>query len=153
MQLYQTYMREALSLAKQAAVKGEVPIGAVVVHENKIIACAHNEVETERDATAHAEILAIQRASAALGSWRLDKTSLFVTLEPCSMCIGALILARVENLYFGCYDPRQGAVGSLYNLCEHPALPHKINVYPEVLASECEDLLKSFFAACRRRTE
>ena len=145
------FMREALAQANSAQAAGEVPIGAIVVHENKIISSAHNEVERGKDATFHAELLALQRASRALGKWRLDDISVFVTLEPCSMCIGAMILARVKNLYFGAWDPRQGAVGSLFDLSQHAQLPHKIEVYPQLLAAESEALLKSFFVECRKR--
>ena len=142
-------MREAIAEAKKAEALGEVPIGAVVVVNNQIISRAHNFIESRKDATAHAEILAIQTASSKLNSWRLDQASVIVTLEPCTMCIGAMVLARVKDLYFGCYDPRQGAVGSLYNLSAFPALPHAINVYPEVLKDECQSLLSTFFQSKR----
>ena len=142
-------MAEALAEAANAFQLGEVPVGAVVVVENRIIARAHNEVELRHDATAHAEILAVQRASQCLGSWRLAEASLFVTLEPCAMCVGALLLARVKRLYFGAYDARQGAVGSLFDLSRDPALSHAIEVYPEVLADEARDLLARFFEGKR----
>lgn len=143
------FMREALRQAELAAQAGEVPVGAVVVYDGRIIARAHNEVEKGRDATLHAEILACRRASEALGRWRLDGCALYVTLEPCSMCIGALVLARVPELYFGAWDPRQGAAGSLFDLSSNPFLPHKIEVFPEILKAECEAVLKTFFQACR----
>lgn len=146
---HEFWMREAIAEAKKAEALGEVPIGAVVVVNNQIISRAHNFIESRKDATAHAEILAIQTASSKLNSWRLDQASVIVTLEPCTMCIGAMVLARVKDLYFGCYDPRQGAVGSLYNLSAFPALPHAINVYPEVLKDECQSLLSTFFQSKR----
>ena len=146
---HECWMKEAIAEAKKAQALNEVPIGAIVVVENKVIARAHNLVESKKDATAHAEILAIQEASSNLNSWRLKEASLFVTLEPCTMCIGAMILARIKNLYFGCYDPRQGAVGSIYNLSSFPTLPHAINVYPEVLKNQCLSLLSTFFQSKR----
>ena len=144
-------MREALAEARKASALGEVPIGAVVVMNGRIVARAHNEVELRRDATAHAELLALQQASAALGSWRLEHASLVVTMEPCSMCLGAMILSRVSELYFGCWDPKQGAAGSLFDLSNHPKLPHAIKVYPELLAEESKELLREFFE--QRRNE
>ena len=143
-------MSEALKAAEAASQVGEVPVGAVVVVGGRIVARAHNEVETLGDASAHAELLALQRASKSLGTWRLDEASLVVTLEPCSMCIGAMVLARVKRLYFGCYDPKQGAVGSLFNLADHPELPHQVEVFPELMAEESERLLKDFFAKLRK---
>ncbi len=143
------YMNEALNEAQFGAAAGEVPIGAVVVVNNKIIARAHNEVEKQTSATKHAEILAIERASKELGNWRLSEASLYVTLEPCSMCIGAMVNARVGKLYFGAYDKRQGAVGSLFDLSDGVLLPHKIEVIPELLAEESESLLTKFFQKLR----
>jgi len=145
------FMREALAEAKKAQVEGEVPVGAVIVLNNNIIATAHNEVEKNSDATAHAEILAIRRAGAKLGTWRLTEAELFVTLEPCTMCVGAIVLARIAKLYFGCYDARLGAVGSRYNIIDTLAeCGAKTKVYPEVLKVESEGLLKEFFKNCRK---
>jgi tRNA(adenine34) deaminase len=143
------WMRRALEEARRGAERGEVPIGAVVVRAGKLVATAHNEVELRRDATAHAEVLALQRAAAALGEWRLSECSLYVTLEPCPMCIGAMLLARVQRVYFGAYDPRLGGVGSVFNLANHPALPHQIEVFPEVEGEEALKLLQEFFKARR----
>ena len=142
-------MRQALHEAAQAAGCGEVPVGAVIVAGGKVIGRGRNRMEELRDATKHAEIQAIQEASRKLDNWRLDGAALFVTLEPCSMCIGAILLSRIEELYFGCYDPRQGAVGSLFDLSNHPGMPHAVQVYPEVLAAECSAQLKDFFAGLR----
>lgn len=147
---HEHFMREALQEAQSAASQGEVPVGAVVVVNGTIISRAHNEVERRQDATLHAELLALRRASEATGSWRLTGASLYVTLEPCTMCTGALILARIDALYFGAWDPRQGATGSLYDLSHHTALPHSFPVFPELLRTESEELLKGFFAQCRK---
>ena len=142
-------MREALSEAEHARALGEVPVGAVLVHNGNIIARAHNEVELRGDATRHAEMLAIERGCKELGDWRLSDTSLVVTLEPCPMCIGAMLLSRIPRLYFGCYDPRQGAVGSVFDLSNHPLLPASITVYRELLADECRAKLQEFFKDTR----
>ena len=144
------FMRLALAEAQKAAELGEVPVGAVVVRNGQIVSQAHNEVEAARDATLHAEMLAIRRAAANLGRWRLDDCTLLVTLEPCPMCIGAMVLSRVKTLYFGAHDPRLGAVGSLFDLSEHPSFPHKIETYPGLLADTAQELLKNFFAECRK---
>jgi tRNA(adenine34) deaminase len=143
------FMKAAIAEATLAAEAGEVPVGAIVVHDGKIISRAHNRVESATDATKHAEILAIQHASEALGAWRLTEASLYVTLEPCPMCIGATLLSRIKNLYFGCYDPRMGAVGSVFDISNHPELPHKVEVFPELLKDECLTLLKDFFKVVR----
>ncbi|MCB0360574.1 MAG: tRNA adenosine(34) deaminase TadA [Bdellovibrionales bacterium] len=145
------FMREALEEAQRAAVAGEVPIGAVVVSKGVIVGRAHNETEAAKDATNHAELLAIRRASAALERWRLEDCDLYVTLEPCTMCIGAVLLARIRHLYFGCYDSKQGAVGSQFDLSRHPDLPGQVRVFPEVLAEECKDVLQNFFQRIRRQ--
>lgn len=145
------FMREALEEAQLAFNAGEVPVGAIVTIDGQIVARAHNEVERNNDASAHAEILALRRAGLALNSWRLDAATLYVTLEPCTMCIGALSLARVDSIYFGAWDQRQGAAGSIYDLSQHPSLPHNINVVPELLQSESAALLKEFFSQCRNR--
>ena len=143
-------MSEAFGQAEIGRTAGEIPIGAVLVYRGEIIARAHNEVEKEKNACAHAEMLAIERASKNLSNWRLDGASLFVTLEPCTMCIGAMILARVAELYFSCYDPRQGATGSLYDLSSIPTLPHQLKVYPELMKERGEKLLGDFFAELRK---
>ena len=143
-------MNEALDEARRGARGGEVPIGAVVLYNGEIISRAHNEVEKLQDACAHAEVLALRRASRHLSSWRLDKTSLFATLEPCPMCIGAMLNARVQKLYFACADPRLGAVGSLFDLSSHPLLPHKIEVTSGICEEESRALLQEFFRDCRK---
>ena len=143
-------MRRALAEAEAAAGRGEVPVGAVVVVRGEIVAVAHNERETASDPTAHAEILALRRAAAALGSWRLVDAELFVTMEPCPMCAGALVNARIRRLYFGCDDPKAGAVRTLYTLVDDPRLNHRVEVVPGVMAAEGAALLRSFFSRLRQ---
>jgi tRNA(adenine34) deaminase len=144
------FMRRALAAAELAGGRGEVPVGAVVVVGDEIVAVAHNERETGGDPTAHAEILALRRAASALGRWRLLDADLFVTMEPCPMCAGALVNARVRRLYFGCDDPKAGAVRTLYNLTEDVRLNHRVEVYPGVLAAEGAALLRGFFSRLRQ---
>jgi tRNA(adenine34) deaminase len=143
-------MRVALAAAAQAAERGEVPVGAVVVVGDKIVATAHNERETGSDPTAHAEIVALRRAAAALGSWRLCDADLYVTMEPCPMCAGALVNARIRRLYFGCDDPKAGAVRTLYQLLDDRRLNHRVGVVPGVLAADGAALLRNFFGRLRR---
>ena len=146
---FETWMRLAIDEAHQAESIGEVPVGALVVRGSEVIARAHNLVESRQDATCHAEILAIRAATEKLSSWRLEECSLFVTLEPCPMCMGAIILSRIPKLYFGAWDPRMGAAGSQFDLSNYPQFPHQVQVFPEILKEECENLLKSFFRAVR----
>jgi tRNA(adenine34) deaminase len=143
------FMREALRQARRAEATDEVPVGAVVAHEGRIIARAHNQVETLKDATAHAEILAITQASQALGDWRLEGCTLYVTKEPCAMCAGAIVLARLTRLVFGAIDPKAGGAGSRFNIVAHPSLNHRVETKPGVLEEDCAALLKRFFAAKR----
>jgi tRNA(adenine34) deaminase len=142
-------MRLAIAEARIAELAGEVPVGAVVVVEGMVIARGHNEREKQTDPTAHAELIAIREAARVLGSWRMENATLYVTLEPCPMCAGALVAARVGKLVFGAADPKAGACGSLYNLCADPRLNHELPVTPGVLADECGALLSEFFAALR----
>ena len=144
------FMREALAEARLAADAGEMPVGCVIARDGEIVARAHNECEALRDATAHAELLAIRRASAAAGDWRLNRCTLYVTLEPCPMCAGAIMQARVGRLVYGATDPAQGCAGSLYRICEDPAFPHFCRSEGGVLADECAALLKAFFQKARR---
>ncbi|MBI3754992.1 MAG: nucleoside deaminase [Deltaproteobacteria bacterium] len=143
-------MEEALREAEKAAQKGEVPIGAVIVSDDKIIARGHNLKETSADPTAHAEIIAIKKASNKLGEWRLLNSTIYVTLEPCLMCMGALIQARVSRLVFGVYDPKAGACGSVYDVSNDKRLNHRIEVTSDVMAGECEKILKDFFKDLRK---
>jgi tRNA(adenine34) deaminase len=144
------FMRRALAAAEAAAGQGEVPVGAVVVLGDQVVAVAHNERETASDPTAHAEVLALRRAAAALGSWRLCDADLYVTMEPCPMCAGALVNARIRRLYFGCDDPKAGAVRTLYTLLDDRRLNHRVEVVPGLLAPEGAALLRSFFSRLRR---
>ncbi len=146
-------MRRALEAAEAAARLGEVPVGAVVVLRDQIVAVAHNERETKCDPTAHAEVVALRRAAEALGGWRLIDAELFVTMEPCPMCAGALVNARLKRVIYGCDDPKAGAARTLYRLLDDPRLNHRVEVVPGVLAEECGGLLKSFFSRLRRGTK
>jgi tRNA(adenine34) deaminase len=142
-------MALALSEARVAAAEGDVPVGAVTLHGGQVVAARHNERERSGDPTAHAEMLALRDTAAALGGWRLSEVTMVVTLEPCPMCAGALVAARVGRLVFGASDPRAGACGTLYNLCVDPRLNHELPVEGGLCAAECGDLLSSFFAAKR----
>lgn len=143
------FMKEALKEAKKAYDKLEVPVGCVIVKDGKIIARAHNLKETKKDTTNHAEIIAIKKASKKLESWRLNGCDLYVTLEPCSMCAGAIINSRISNVYFGAKDDKTGAVGSVFNLFEDYIFNHKVEYKGQVLAEECEKILKDFFIKLR----
>lgn len=138
-------MRLALGEAERAAVHGDVPIGAVVVHEGEVIAAAGNERELRGDPTAHAEVLALRGASSALGGWRLPGTTLYVTLEPCVMCAGAIVLARVPRVVYGAADPKAGAAGSVLDVLSEPRLNHRPEVEAGLMAAESAALLEAFF--------
>jgi tRNA(adenine34) deaminase len=145
------WMAEALVEARRAAELGEVPVGAVVVDgTGEIVSRAHNTKETNGDPLGHAEVLALRQASARLGGWRLSGCTLYVTLEPCAMCAGALVHSRVERLVFGTEDPKAGFCGSLGNLVQDPRLNHRIEVTSGVMREECAAMLKGFFAALRQ---
>jgi tRNA(adenine34) deaminase len=144
------YMSEALKEAQKAFAEDEVPVGAVIVHEGRIIARGHNQIERLKDPTAHAEIIAITSATHYLGTKWLNGSSLYVTIEPCSMCAGAMVLARIKNLYFGASDPKTGACGSVINIANHKKLNHRIKVTRRILESECSSLLKDFFRGKRK---
>lgn len=145
------FMREAIRQARKAARQDEVPIGAVIVHEQKIIARAWNQVETLKDATAHAEMLALTQAESAMGDWRLNECDLYVTKEPCPMCAGAIMHCRVRRVIFGCPDPKGGAAGGFWNLLQAPNLNHRCEITGGVLADETVTILKQFFAEARAR--
>ncbi|HHV15242.1 MAG TPA: tRNA adenosine(34) deaminase TadA [Gelria sp.] len=150
MNRHEDYMKIALNLAQEAREKGEIPVGAIVVIDGEIVAGARNEKEMRGDATAHAEILALQRAAKKVGHWRLTDATMYVTLEPCPMCAGAMVQTRLGNLVFGAYDPRAGAAGSVVDLLDHPAFNHRVIVKSGVLADECGQILKDFFDTRRR---
>jgi len=143
-------MKLAISEAKKALIKNEVPIGAILVSEGKIIASDHNRCITNNDPTAHAEILTIRSAANKLSNYRLTKTFLYVTMEPCIMCMGAILHARIKKLIFGCYDFKWGACGTLYNFSEDIRLNHKIDVIPGVCENESKNLIQSFFKDKRK---
>jgi len=145
------YMRLALAAAEQAAARGEVPVGAVVVVGGEVVAVAHNQRETDNDPTAHAEIVALRAAAARLASWRLVDAELYVTMEPCPMCAGAIVNARVRRVVYGCDDPKAGAVRTLFQLLDDPRLNHRVEVVPGVLGAESAALLRSFFSRLRVR--
>src|SRR5437867_10322595 len=149
----ESFMREALRQAQKANEAGEVPVGAVIVREGKIIARAYNQVELLKDATAHAEMLALTQAEAAVGNWRLVDCDLYVTKEPCVMCAGALVHVRIRRLVFGCADPRGGGAGGIVNLLQHPALNHRCAITPGILENECATILQDFFCEKRARED
>ena len=148
--MQEKFMLEAINEAKKAYKKGEVPVGAVIVKDGKIIARAHNLKETKLDTTKHAEILAIQKASKKLKAWRLKDCEMYITLEPCSMCAGAIISSRIKKIYIGTMDPKTGACGSVLNLLEYN-FNHKVEVETGIMQQECEYILKDFFKKLRKK--
>ncbi|HEV7514324.1 MAG TPA: tRNA adenosine(34) deaminase TadA [Candidatus Acidoferrum sp.] len=145
------FMQQALAEARESAASGEVPIGALLVHEGRILARAGNRTIRDCDPTAHAEIVALREAARIIGNYRLADTTLYVTIEPCSMCAGAMIQARVSRLVYGAAEPRGGAVQSCFELLSHPDLNHRVQVTSGVLASDCSDVIQSFFAVRRKQ--
>lgn len=144
------FMKEAIKQAKKAADIGETPIGAVIVRDGKVIARGYNKRETKKNALLHAEIIAIDKACKKLGGWRLPKCDMYVTLEPCPMCSGAIINSRIENVYFGAYDKKSGCTGSKINLFENGLFNHDVNVTGGIMEQECADILSSFFKELRK---
>ena len=147
----ETYMREALKQAKKALALGEVPIGCVIVHEGKIIARGYNRRNTDQSTLSHAEITAIRKAGKVLKDWRLEGCTLYVTLEPCQMCAGAIVQARIPEVMIGCMNPKAGCAGSIYNLLQEPAFNHQVSLFKGVLEEECSQMLKDFFRSLRTR--
>lgn len=145
------YMKEAIKEAKKAYNKEEIPVGAIIVKDNKIIARAHNIKEVKKDTTKHAEMIAIQKASKKLESWRLTDCEMYVTLEPCSMCAGALIQSRIKKVYIGTSDKKTGACGSVLNLLEDYPFNHKVEIEKNVMQKECETIIKEFFKMLRAK--
>jgi len=148
--IHEKYMQEALKEARKAFDSDEVPVGAVIIHENKIIARAHNQIKLLKDPTAHAEMIAITQAASFLKNERLTKCSLYVTIEPCSMCAGALVLARIDNIFYGAGDTKTGACGSVLDITNNSRLNHRIKVYPGILEEQSVTLLKEFFVSKRK---
>jgi tRNA(adenine34) deaminase len=147
------FMFAALQEAEKALEDNEVPIGAVVVKDNKIIGRGYNQVEKLKDATAHAEMIALTSASNTIGNWRLNDCSIYVTLEPCIMCTGALLASRINNLFFSTFDTKFGACGSLHSLAEHSKTNHKINVYSGIYSDESKKLLQEFFNTLKNKNK
>lgn len=145
------YMGKAIEEAKIAAAVGEIPVGAVVIYQKKAIARAYNLRETLPCATAHAELLAIEKACRALGRWRLTGCTLYVTVEPCPMCAGAIVNSRLDRVVYGCYDPKGGAVRSLFQIVDNPALNHRVEVTAGVRADECAAIMRDFFRSRRQK--
>ena len=143
----------ALGLAREADSRDEVPVGAIVVYEGRVIARAYNQVEMLKDATAHAEMIALTQAAAGIGDWRVTGATLYVTKEPCPMCAGAMVNSRLSRLVYGCADPRAGAAGSALDLTAFPGLLHRVDVTGGVLEEECQALLQEFFRKRRRETK
>ena len=147
------YMKAALKQAQKAYQLGEVPIGCVIVHEGKIIARGYNRRNTDKNTLAHAEITAINRASKKIGDWRLEECTLYVTLEPCQMCAGAIVQARIPSVVMGCMNPKAGCAGSILNLLNMPEFNHQVDVTRGILEEECSQMLKQFFKELRMRNK
>ena len=147
------YMKEALKQAKKAYALGEVPIGCVIVHEGKIIGRGYNRRNTDKNTLAHAEITAINKASKYIGDWRLEECTLYVTLEPCQMCAGAIVQARIPEVVMGCMNPKAGCAGSILNILEMPQFNHQVKVTRGILGEECSQMLKTFFEELRVRNK
>ena len=148
---HEKYMKDAIRQAKKAAALGEVPIGCVIVHDGQVIGRGYNRRNTDKSTLAHAEITAIKRASKKLGDWRLEDCTLYVTLEPCQMCAGAIVQARIPEVIIGCMNPKAGCAGSIYNLLQEPAFNHQVSLFKGVLEEECSQMLKDFFRSLRTR--
>lgn len=147
------YMKEALKQAKKAYKLGEVPIGCVIVHEGEIIGRGYNRRNTDKNTLAHAEITAINRASKKIGDWRLEECTLYVTLEPCQMCAGAIVQARIPQVVMGCMNPKAGCAGSVLNILDMPEFNHQVAVIRGVLEQDCSEMLKTFFVELRERNK
>ncbi len=146
-------MKEALRQAKKAYSLGEVPIGCVIVHEGRIIGRGYNRRNTDKNTLAHAEITAIRKASKVIGDWRLEECTIYITLEPCQMCAGAIVQARIPEVVIGCMNPKAGCGGSILNILEHPQFNHQAAVTRGILEQECSDMLKLFFTELRERNK
>lgn len=147
------FMREAYKQAKKAYALGEVPIGCVIVHDGKIIGRGYNRRNTDKSTLSHAEITAIRKASKVIGDWRLEECTLYVTLEPCQMCAGAIVQARIPKVVMACMNPKAGCAGSVLNILDMPAFNHQVEAVRGILAQECETLLKTFFKELRLRNK
>lgn len=148
---HEKYMKEAIKQAKKAYKLGEVPIGCVIVYEGKIIGRGYNRRKTDKNTLSHAEIIAIRKASRVMGDWRLEGCQLYVTLEPCQMCAGAIVQARIPEVYMGCMNPKAGCAGSILNILQMPEFNHQVAVMRGILEEECSNMLKTFFKELRLR--
>ncbi|MBQ8118961.1 MAG: tRNA adenosine(34) deaminase TadA [Lachnospiraceae bacterium] len=151
--IQEKYMKEALKQARKAYALGEVPIGCVIVHEGRIIGRGYNRRNTDKNTLAHAEITAINKASRKIGDWRLEDCTLYVTLEPCQMCAGAIVQARIPEVVMGCMNPKAGCAGSILNILDMPEFNHQVAVTRGVLENECSEMLKTFFVELRERNK
>ena len=151
--IQEKYMREALKQAQKAYSLGEVPIGCVIVHEGKIIGRGYNRRNTDKNTLSHAEITAIKKASKVIGDWRLEECTIYVTLEPCQMCAGAIVQARIPEAVIGCMNPKAGCAGSILNILEMPEFNHQVAVTRGIMEQECSEMLKTFFAELRIRNK
>lgn len=151
--IQEKYMKEALKQAKKAYKLGEVPIGCVIVHQGKIIGRGYNRRNTDKNTLCHAEITAIRRASKVIGDWRLEDCTLYVTLEPCQMCAGAIVQARIPEVVMGCMNPKAGCAGSILNILDMPQFNHQVSMQKGILEQECSDMLKTFFTELRIRNK
>ena len=151
--IHEKYMKAAIKQAKKAYDLGEVPIGCVIVHEGKIIGRGYNRRNTDKNTLAHAEITAINKASKKIGDWRLEECTLYVTLEPCQMCAGAIVQARITEVVMGCMNPKAGCAGSILNILEMPAFNHQVKVVRGILEDTCSRILKDFFTELRERNK
>lgn len=145
------YMKQAIKLAQKAALNGDVPIGCVIVHENKVIARGYNRRNADKTTLAHAEIMAIKKASRILGDWRLEECTMYVTLEPCQMCAGAIVQARIPEVVIGCMNPKAGCAGSIINLLDMPQFNHQVTTRRGIMEQECSDMLTEFFKWLRNQ--
>ena len=145
------YMRQAVTQAKKASANGDVPIGCVIVYEGKVIARGYNRRNVDKTTLAHAEIMAIKKASKVLGDWRLEDCTMYVTLEPCQMCAGAIVQARIPKVVIGCMNPKAGCAGSILNILQEPAFNHQVEVHKGILETECSNMLTTFFKELRIR--
>lgn len=151
--IHEKYMKEALKQASKALALGEVPIGCVIVHEGRIIGRGYNRRNTDKNTLSHAEITAINKASKKIGDWRLEDCTLYVTLEPCQMCAGAIVQARIPEVVMGCMNPKAGCGGSILNILEMPEFNHQVAVTRGILEQDCSDILKQFFTELRKRNK
>lgn len=148
---HEKYMRQALRQAQKAAAIGEVPIGCVIVYEDRIIARGYNQRNTRKTSLGHAELLAIRKANKKLGDWRLEDCTMYITLEPCPMCAGAIVQARIPRVVLGAMNPKAGCAGSIVNLLQERRFNHQVEIIPDILVSECQNIMKEFFRELRRQ--